>query len=154
MSDNGTDEHTDRAAIRDLLTIYVFGLDRREFDRVASVFTDDAAVQIMFNDYLPEGRNFTGLTTGGVAVADGARQMFANLDATQHLLGAQSTTIAGSTARASTQIVAHHHRGSNYYHTGGTYEDDFVRTPDGWRISRRTLHIYWTTGTPDVVLAP
>ena len=155
MSDTSAAETLDRNDIRDLLTTYAYGLDRRDFGRVASVFTDDAAVQIIFDDYLPEGKSFSALTTGGAAVADGARQLFANLDATQHLLGAQSIEITATTARATTQIVAHHHRGSSYYHTGGTYEDEFVRTsPDGWRISRRTLRISWTTGTPDVVLAP
>ncbi|MET4921718.1 nuclear transport factor 2 family protein [Streptomyces sp. PSRA5] len=154
MSDTSIPDHSDRSEILGLLTTYVFGLDRRDFARVASVFTNDADVQIVFDAYLPEGEKFSGVTTGGSAVADGARQMFRSLDATQHLLGVQAVEITDTGAHASTQIVAHHHRGSEYYHTGGTYEDDLVRTPDGWRISRRTLRIYWTTGSPDVFLAP
>ncbi|MFD6274241.1 nuclear transport factor 2 family protein [Streptomyces sp. NPDC060209] len=154
MSDTSVSDYSDRREILGLLTTYVFGLDSRDFARVASVFTDDAEVQNVFDTYLPEGANFSGLTAGGSAVANGARQLFSNLDATQHLLGAQTVEITDAGAHASTQIIAHHHRGSNYYHTGGTYEDDLVRTPEGWRISRRTLRIHWTTGSPDVFLAP
>ncbi|MEV7141568.1 nuclear transport factor 2 family protein [Streptomyces tauricus] len=148
------DQVRDRAEILGLLTAYAFGLDHRDFARVGSVFTEDADIQNVFDDYLPEGREFSGVTVGGDAVADGARRLFAALDATQHLLGAQSVEFTRTGARAFTQIVAHHHRGSDYYHTGGTYEDDLVRTSDGWRISRRTLRIHWTTGSPDVFLAP
>ncbi|MEU0136883.1 nuclear transport factor 2 family protein [Streptomyces sp. NPDC006296] len=154
MSDTPVLDDSDRTEIHDLLTTYAFGLDRRDFARVASVFTEDAEVHNVFDSYLPDGEKFSGLTTGGDAVADGARQLFGNLDATQHLLGAQSVDITDTGAKASTQIVAHHHRGGDHYHTGGTYEDDLVRTPDGWRISRRTLRISWTTGSPQVFLAP
>nr|WP_286012085.1 nuclear transport factor 2 family protein [Streptomyces violaceusniger] len=154
MSDTSAPDDSDRTEIYDLLTAYAFGLDRRDFARVASVFTEDAEVHNVFDAYLPEGEKFSGLTTGGSAVADGARQLFSNLDATQHLLSAQSVDITDTDAKVSTQIVAHHHRGSDYYHTGGTYEDDLVRTLDGWRISRRTLRISWTTGSPQVFLAP
>ncbi|WP_328498684.1 nuclear transport factor 2 family protein [Streptomyces sp. NBC_00414] len=155
MNDTSLPDHSrDRGEILHLLTTYAFSLDRRDFARVASVFTEDADVENVFEGYLPEGAKFSGVTTGGGAVAAGARRMFSTLDATQHLLGAQIVEITDTGAHASTQIVAHHHRGGDYYHTGGTYEDDLVRTPDGWRISRRTLRIAWTTGSPDVVLAP
>ncbi|MFF1464708.1 nuclear transport factor 2 family protein [Streptomyces sp. NPDC058330] len=155
MSDNITvPDLQDRNEIASLVTAYCFALDRRDFARVASVFTEDAEVRNVFDPYMPEGEKFTGVTAGGRALADGVRQMFSKLDATQHLLGATTVELTDTGAHASTQIVAHHHRGSEYYHTGGTYEDDLVRTPDGWRISRRDLCINWTTGTPDVVLAP
>ncbi|MER5553119.1 nuclear transport factor 2 family protein [Streptomyces sp. NPDC002793] len=152
MSEHPGPDCSDRSEILGLLTAYVFGLDHRDFTRVASVFTEDAEVENVFDTYLAEGKQFSGLTTGGSAVADGARQLFKSLDATQHLLGAQTVEITDAGAHASTQIVAHHHRGGGYYHTGGTYEDDLVRTADGWRISRRTLRIHWTTGSPDVFL--
>ncbi|WP_072806170.1 nuclear transport factor 2 family protein [Rhodococcoides yunnanense] len=136
--------------IYDLLTTYAFGLDRRDFDAVAGVFTEDAVVENVFDTYLPEGATFASTTIGGSAVAEGARALFTRIDATQHLLGAQTVEITGTTARASTQIVAHHHKADGYYHTGGTYEDELVQTSDGWRISRRTLRISWTTGNPGV----
>ncbi|MFE6888071.1 nuclear transport factor 2 family protein [Streptomyces sp. NPDC057694] len=154
MSDISAPDDSDRTEIHNLLTAYAFGLDRRDFARVASVFTDDAEVRNVFAAHLPEGEKFSSLTTGGNAVADGARQLFSNLDATQHLLGAQSIAVTDTGAKAATQIVAHHHRGNDYYHTGGTYEDDLVRTPVGWRISRRTLRISWTTGSSQVFVAP
>ncbi|MFE3737017.1 nuclear transport factor 2 family protein [Streptomyces sp. NPDC059134] len=153
MSENSVPDDSDRSEILGLLATYAFGLDRRDFASVASVFTADAEVQNVFDPHLPGGEKFNSLTTGGSAVAEGARQLFSNLDATQHLLGAQSIEFTDTGAHTSTQIVAHHHRGSGYYHTGGTYEDDLVRAPEGWRIFRRTLRIHWTTGSPEVFLA-
>jgi SnoaL-like domain len=139
-----------RGDILDVLTSYVFALDRRDFAGVAAAFTDDAVVRNSFDAYMPEGEDFGSVTIGGTAVAEGARRLFGTLDATQHLLGAQTVDVGADGVRASTQIVAHHHRGGDFFHTGGTYEDEFVRTSEGWRISRRTLQISWTTGTPTV----
>ncbi|MCZ9341439.1 nuclear transport factor 2 family protein, partial [Streptomyces sp. TRM76130] len=133
MSGTTDPEARDRSDIIDLVTTYCFALDRRDFDRVASVFTEDAAVQNAFDAYMPEGEKFAGVVTGGRALADGVSRMFSRLDATQHLLGATIVEPTDEGAHASTQVVAHHHRGGEYYHTGGTYEDDLVRTPDGWR---------------------
>lgn len=152
MSDPTPTGYDDRSQILDLLSSYAFGLDHRDFPRVASVFTSDAEVEIVFESYMPDAERFKSLTIGGDAVAAGARQLFSTLDATQHFLGAQSIEVTSSGARASTQMVAHHHRGGDFYHTGGTYEDELVRTALSWRISRRTVRIHWTLGTPDVFL--
>ncbi|GAA1681171.1 polyketide cyclase [Mycolicibacterium murale] len=153
MSDISKSDTPDRAAILDLISAYAFGLDRRDFARVASTFTEEAVVENLFDEYLPEGKLFNSLTIGGTAVADGARDLFGTLDATQHQLGAQIVEMTGTGARASTQVVARHHRGVQFFKTGATYEDEFVRTPDGWRIAKRTQHIHWTAGSPDVFIA-
>ncbi|BDZ48590.1 hypothetical protein GCM10025867_08310 [Frondihabitans sucicola] len=153
MNDTKPSRESDRSEILDLLATYAFGLDRRDFSAVASVFTDDAVVENTFDAYMPEADSFSSLTVGGSAVADGARELFNSLDATQHLLGAQTVDLTEAGAHASTQIVAHHHRGTNFYNTGGTYEDDLIRTADGWRISGRVLRITWTNGSADIFAA-
>ncbi|WP_413105695.1 nuclear transport factor 2 family protein [Streptomyces sp. Inha503] len=142
----------DQTEILKLLVDYAFSLDARDFTRVAAVFTDDAEIQSVFDEYLPEGEKFAGVTTGGAALAAGVDQAFQRLDATQHLLGATVFESTDDGVHARTQIVAHHHRGDAFYHTGGTYDDLLVRTPSGWRIARRALRISWTTGDPRLML--
>ena len=41
--------------------------------------------------------------------------------------------------------------GTPNYIIAGRYEDEMVRTPDGWRISFRRLVVVWSDGNPDVV---
>jgi SnoaL-like domain len=37
------------------------------------------------------------------------------------------------------------------YVVAGRYDDRFVRTASGWRISHRTLSVMWTSGNPAVL---
>lgn len=106
MSIDSDIDYSEHSEIAGLLAVYAFGLDRRDFDRVASVFTEDAYVENVFDAYMPDGALLNSVTIGGSAVADGARQMFTRLDTTQHLVGAQIVEISGATAQASTQVIA------------------------------------------------
>lgn len=143
----------DEAMIRSVILGYVAALDGRDFGRIADAFTETAQFENTFEGYIAGGEAFTGVmpAVGGAEVAATVGGLMSSLDATQHLLGAIwfEPTPEGATTR--TQIVAHHHRGSDFYHTGGTYTDSFVRTEAGWRIDRRVLHTSWTTGDPRVV---
>lgn len=65
MGDTTVPDHQDRNEIVSLVKAYCFALDRRDFARVASVFTEDAEVRDVFDPYMPEGEKFTGVTTGG-----------------------------------------------------------------------------------------
>lgn len=142
----------DQDEIRELLVDYAFGLDDRDFDRVAAMFTDNAQISTVFDQYLPHAAEFSGATTGGAALVAGVAASFQRLDATQHLLGATTMVAVADGVHARTQFVAHHHKGEAYFHTGGTYDDLLVRTPGGWRLARRTLRISWTTGDAQVML--
>ncbi|MFD5460122.1 nuclear transport factor 2 family protein [Streptomyces olivaceus] len=154
MSKNPALTGQDEAEIARLLADYAFSLDRRDWPRVVSLFTEDVSLQIAFDNYLPEAADFQGTSSGSKAVVEGLSQQFKKYDGTQHLLGASQFEVTDGGVHAVTQFVAHHHRGSDYYHTGGTYDDHLVRTPEGWKIARRALLIHWTTGSPDVALAP
>jgi hypothetical protein len=143
----------DEAAIRSVILGYVAALDGRDFNRIADAFTETAHFENTFERYIPGGEAFTGVmpAVGGEEIATSVGGLMSSLDATQHFLGAiwLEATTEGVTTR--TQIIAHHHLGSDFYHTGGTYIDTFIRTEAGWRIDRRVLHTSWTTGEPSVV---
>ena len=67
---------------------------------------------------------------------------------TQHLLSNYEVVVDGDTARSRTYLQAQHkHIGSEperHLTFGGVYEDELVRTSDGWRIAHRTLFPMWT----------
>ena len=153
MPDNQILTVDDRFAIQKLLGEYVFGADTKDWDRVAAVYTPDAVLSVSFADYIPEGAQFTGEMSGSRAIVEAMSIQFANYDRTQHFLGATLLEPTADGAHAQTQLIAHHHRGAAFYHTGATYEDELTRTPDGWRITRRRLRISWTTGDPSVSIA-
>lgn len=142
----------DEAEIRSVILGYVEALDGRNFERLADAFTETAELENIFESYIPDGDEFTGVMARGAnEIAGAIGSLMSRLDATQHLLGAIWLEPTDQGVRTRTQIVAHHHRGTGFYHTGGTYTDSFVRTDNGWRIDRRVLHTSWTTGEPSVV---
>src|SRR5581483_2694029 len=99
---------------------------------VASVFTDDGAA-----DYGELG----GVNTGAATIAAFCRSALAGLDASQHLITNEVVELDGDRGRARCYFQAQHvyrgAEGGDHYLVGGTYEDELVRTPEGWRIRRR-----------------
>ncbi|MFF2861418.1 nuclear transport factor 2 family protein [Streptomyces rubiginosohelvolus] len=142
----------DEAEIRAVLLGYVAALDGRNFEHLADAFTETAELENTFESYIPGGDAFTGvMARGAKGIAGAVGGLMGRLDATQHFLGAIWLEPTAGGVRTRTQVIAHHHRGTGFYHTGGTYIDSFVRTDSGWRIDRRVLHTSWTTGEPSVV---
>lgn len=145
-------EARDEADIRAVIVGYAEALDGKRFERIAEAFTETAALENTFDSYIPGGDQFTGvLARGADQIAEAIKSLMGPLDATQHFLGAIWFEPTGEGVQVKTQVIAHHHRGSGFYHTGGTYIDSFVRTDTGWRIDRRVLHTSWTTGEPSVI---
>ncbi|MFE0417304.1 nuclear transport factor 2 family protein [Streptomyces tendae] len=142
----------DEAEIRSVLLGYAKALDGRDFEQLADVFTETAELENTFESYIPGGDAFTGvMARGAQGIAGAIGGLMGRLDATQHFLGAVWFEPTAEGVRTRTQVIAHHHLGTGFYHTGGTYIDSFVRTNNGWRIDRRVLHTSWTTGEPSVV---
>jgi 3-phenylpropionate/cinnamic acid dioxygenase small subunit len=124
----------DRAAIQDVLLRYARGVDRRDLALVASCFTADAAY---------DGTLARGLI--GDALAQLPRA-FARYESSTHFVGNQLITLDGDQASSETYTIAYHRL------TGAPrrdrtvavrYEDDLVRTTDGWRIRRRVVRLDW-----------
>jgi len=142
----------DEAEIREVIQRYSETLDKRDFDRLADSYTENATLENTFEDYIPFGSAFTGtLATGAKEIATAVGNLMGPLNATQHFLGTILFDVTDEGVRTQTQVIAHHHRGAGFFHTGGTYIDDFVKTDAGWRTNRRVLHTSWTTGDPKVV---
>lgn len=135
----------DRLDIYEVLSRYSYALDSRDWDALADVFAADGVAEF---------GELGGRHEGPAAIASFVRSVLEGLDASQHLIGSQSAQVDGDRATARCYFQAQHvivgASGGNCYLVGGTYEDELVRTPDGWRIALRRLVPSWYDGNAGV----
>ena len=122
-------EHEDRQDISDVLVRYATGIDRRDWPLFRTVFTDDCEL-----DY-----GVIGVWKGIDAVADFMEQVHAMAGHTMHRLSNQAITVQGDKATARTYIDGLIMFGDNKSGVNaiGFYDDEIVRTSDGWRVAHR-----------------
>lgn len=125
----------DQTAIRDVIGLYFYGLDRRDFVALAACFTSDA-----------NGEYFGGKTVlvGRDAIIEALRPI-TQFKFSTHLIGNMTIKVDGDRAKADTNAVAFlvvdNDGGKGRILVRGLrYLDDLVQGPDGWRISHR-VHI-------------
>ncbi len=120
---------TDRQDISDVLIRYATGIDRRDWPLFRTVFTDDCEL-----DY-----GEIGTWNGVDAVTEFMEQAHAMAGHTLHRLTNQAITVEGDKATARTYIDGLIMFGDNDsgVNAVGFYDDELVRTGDGWRIARR-----------------
>ncbi len=123
----------DRLAIEELVTEYAWLLDHRRWDDVGTLFTDDAWLFI-------RGREIVG-KDGLAQWAEYRAQKKSRR--TQHqmtllrLEQPEPNLIKGTAALV--LHVAKTGGSGTYVDLVGEYQDEYTRTPDGWRFRRRRL---------------
>ncbi len=137
------DTFADRMAITDLTISYTWALDQHEFERLREVFLPDATF------------NVAGVPLSGIdAIIEKVSGSLSPLDDSQHIISNHQIRIDGDTATSRCYLQAQHVRnaadGGPNYIFAGRYEDELVRTSDGWRIAKRSLVHMWTEGNPAV----
>lgn len=134
----------DQQAIRDLQNHYSFSIDDGRYYDLDDVFTTDVVA-----DY-----GAAGLSRGVEQVKDICRGALDPLTSSQHVNGNHWAEVDGDEATAGCYFRVHQHKqgtpGGDHLELGGRYDDELVRTQDGWRIAKRTLTVLWTDGNPDV----
>jgi 3-phenylpropionate/cinnamic acid dioxygenase small subunit len=122
-------EREDRQDITDVLLRYATGIDRRDWPLFRTVFADDCEL-----DY-----GEVGSWKGVDAVTEFMQQAHAMAGHTMHRLTNQVITVDGDSAEARTYVDALIMLGDNIsgVNAAGFYDDDLVRTDDGWRVTRR-----------------
>jgi hypothetical protein len=123
-------EISDRLEIQQLLVDYSTAIDNRRFDDLDCVFTPDAHI------------DYTGL--GGIAgtypdVKAWLAEVLPNFPAYFHMLGNFDIRIDGDTASSRTILFNPMKLGDGgqVMFCGLWYDDEFIRTADGWRMTRR-----------------
>jgi hypothetical protein len=129
------EEISDRLEIQQLLVAYSTAIDTRRFDDLDLVFTPDAYI-----DY----RALGGIDGKFPEVKAWLAEVLPNFPAYSHLLGNFDVRVTrspdGDTAASRTLCFNPMVLGGQKQQVlfcGLWYVDEFVRTPDGWRMTRR-----------------
>lgn len=140
---------SDRIEIQDLITDYSYAVDTHSWAELDAIFTPDAAL------------DFTA--TGGLAgtlpeIKVWFEQVLNLFSSHQHLVATSKIVLAGDTATARTichnpmTLTNRNAQGGPDIETvifvGLWYDDTFVRTPQGWRISSRSQRKSYLHGLP------
>jgi hypothetical protein len=124
-------EISDRLEIQQLLIDYSTAIDQRRFDDLDRVFTGDAYI-----DYRAMG----GIDGRYPQVKAWLAEVLPSFPSYAHMLGNFDLHIDGDTASSRTICFNPMVLGGDKKQVlfcGIWYEDDFLRTPDGWRMTRR-----------------
>jgi hypothetical protein len=126
----------DREAIRLVLRDYGRLLDERHFDEFGQLFAQDG-------EYVSAGTT----VRGPAAIAESLRRIMAGnslglAEPNFHVLFNERIELHGDQADATSQsfFVAPGANGAPQMIMLASYEDRFVRTPQGWRFARRVVH--------------
>ncbi|WP_304108192.1 nuclear transport factor 2 family protein [Mycolicibacterium bacteremicum] len=125
------EEISDRLEIQQLLVAYSTAIDARRFDDLDQVFTADAYI-----DYRAMG----GVDGRYPEVKAWLAQVLPNFPAYAHMLGNVDVRVTGDTATARTLCFNPMVLGGDdaqVLFCGLWYDDEFVRTAAGWRMTKR-----------------
>lgn len=125
------EEISDRLEIQQLLVAYSTAIDTRRFDDLDQVFTPEAYI-----DY----RELGGIDGPFPEVKAWLAEVLPNFPAYSHLLGNFDVRVCGDTASSRTLCFNPMVLGGEAKQVmfcGLWYLDEFVRTPEGWRMTRR-----------------
>jgi len=127
----GDTRWTDALEIEEVLVRYATGIDRRDWELFRRCFTDD-----LHADY--EG---VALWKGVAEITDYMQAAHADMGHTMHRLSNMAISVDGDRATARTYVdaVLMAADGQSGVNPVGFYDDELVRTEDGWRIRRRTF---------------
>ncbi len=136
---------SDERDIEQVAVRYCWALDERDWDTLHDVFVPGATADLA-----------TAHTLHGVdEITQRIRAALDPLDESHHMVSTHQVRVDGDTATHRCYLHAQHVRhavdGDPNYVIAGRYEDDLVRTSDGWRIAHRRLAVTWRHGNPEVV---
>ena len=128
-------EISDRLEIQQLLVDYSTAIDQRRFDDLDNVFTPDAYI-----DY----RALGGIDGRYPEVKKWLSEVLPTFPVYAHMLGNFSVRVTGETASSrvicfNPMVLAGESTGlmDQVLFCGLWYDDEFVRTAEGWRMTRR-----------------
>jgi uncharacterized protein (TIGR02246 family) len=124
----------DERAILRLIHDYARGCDTRDGDLFASVFTEDAVLEL------------AGRETRGREKLAKIPEMLRQYERTYHMVHNVVIDLAGDTATSEVYSASHHLRPIEKAKFSDrvmyiTYRDRFVRRPEGWRIAHRLVDV-------------
>ena len=142
-SDNINRETNDKAAIIEVLNLYAFALDARQWDLFDLVFTEDVTAE-----FGPAGAGWSGLEEFKLSF----ERFHKTLDSHAHTMFGHLVQVDGDKAYAFSYgnwlLVRAAAEGGPTWLGTGWYDDVLVRTEAGWRIQHRVCKLLSWTGNP------
>jgi 3-phenylpropionate/cinnamic acid dioxygenase small subunit len=137
----------DRQQIHDVLVRYAEGIDRRDFEAVASCFMTDARASY-------GGRN---IGPGMETIVEFLRHGVDSSLASTHLVGNVQIEVDNDRATSVSATIAVHvveraGDGTRVLIRGLRYHDRLRRSKDGWRIAERVHEQRWMADSPGELL--
>jgi len=137
-----------RLAISDLVHAYCQGVDRRDSEAVARLFTEGGT----FVAYAEPGATEPTSRSEGRAAITKAIAMARYYKRTTHTVGNHLAVVDGDRATGETRVVASHVLGDEGAETlmiwHIRYLDAYVRGSEGWRIAERVLRVDMVSNQP------
>ena len=134
--------------LHELVEQYAQAVDRADGAAVAALFAEDGVLALWMN---PGSDEQTGERVGREQIAT-VGDSLKRYVATHHTISSHTSVLEGRTATGETLCTAHH-----VEDVGGKrqdrvlyirYVDSFARASQGWRFSRRELHVQWQSTLP------
>ncbi|RNL61299.1 nuclear transport factor 2 family protein [Nocardioides marmoriginsengisoli] len=140
-------EDADRRAIHETVLRYCRAVDRLDLPAVRAVYAEDGV------------DHHTGFSGPADAYVAWLAELLPRLDGTMHLVGNHLCELYGDRALAETYGTAVHwgtpgDDPARNFTSGFRYVDEFVRTPEGWRIQERFAVREWTRSDAGRLRAP
>jgi hypothetical protein len=136
-------EISDKQHIRELQNRYSYAIDSGQYDKLDGMFTPDATYHFV-----------AGSTSSIEALKSTIQDALQPLTTSQHINGNQWAEIEGDRATAGCYFTVHMYKeglaDGEHFEMGGRYDDELLRTPDGWRFTCRTITILWSDGNRKV----
>lgn len=136
--------HEAISSIIQLINLYGFAVDTQRWGLFDRIFTDDVEAHFSepahWRDRASFKRDFAAF--------------HAPFDSTQHCMMNHLVNVDGEYAQAITygtwRLVRRATDGNPLWDGSGWYDDELIKTADGWRIKRRICRVVWWTGNPAV----
>jgi ketosteroid isomerase-like protein len=134
--------------LQELVELYAQAVDRSDGAAVARLFAADGVLALWMD---PASDQQTGERVGPdeiATVGDSLRRYVA----THHTISSHTSTVDGMVASGETYCTAHHvEEVAGGWHDRVLYiryVDQFAREVEGWRFTRREVHVQWQSTLP------
>jgi 3-phenylpropionate/cinnamic acid dioxygenase small subunit len=129
-------ELEDRASIQSLLDQYAATIDAKDWEGFKACFTDDAVTEYSWGKF----DSVDAVTTALIDIV-------APFSVTEHIITNAEISVDGDRARSHAKLwvicVAPDDPPGEHLIEGGHYDHEYVRGPEGWRLSRLTCVLTW-----------
>jgi SnoaL-like domain len=133
----------DKAEIIEIINLYGFALDAHRWDLFDRIFAEDVLAE-----FGPAGAGWSDLETFKKSFAE----FHKTLDSHQHTMMGHVVHVDGDKAHAFSYgnwlLVRESAKGGPTWTGTGWYDDELVRTEQGWRIKHRVCRLMAWTGNP------